>query len=319
MTSELKNPPTSPINGIGKVKIFDTISTRLIIDFYRRQENLDVAEYFAGLDEIFILECEDTGYRFYYPFEVIGDEKFYRTLQMQKESEGLEYDRNSAEDHKFAVEQIEQNTRLLEIGCGTGKFLELISDKTENVCGLELNARAAETATKKGFDVKNQLIQDFAEEQSASFDVVCAFQVLEHIAEVKSFLEACLKLLKPNGKLIFSVPNNEPYFQKFSKYEVLNLPPHHLGLWNLEAFRNLEKFFAVELSKYEYQGQTEIKGQSYLHSKFLMDIKTLPNQHTFEDKVKIYSILPYTIFKSSIDYLKGNNGYAIICVVFQKI
>lgn len=319
MASNLENYPKSPVTQSGNVKLFEKIPTKLIVDFYQRQEKLDVSKYFENLSEILILECQDTGYKFYYPFEIIGDEEFYRNLQILKESEGLEYDRDPDADHHFAEKYIEKDARILEIGCGTGKFLKLISAKTKNITGLELNTRAAEIAIKSGFDVKKQLVQEFAEIAPGSFDVVCAFQVLEHIAEVKSFLESCLKLLKTNGKLIFSVPNNEPYFQKFSKYEVLNLPPHHLGLWNLKSFEKLENFFPVKLSAHKFSGESRLIVDAYLRAGKFANIKNLPMWQTSAEKLKRLTMLPLAIASSSWDYMNGQKNYAHISVVFQKI
>ena len=204
----LKNLPKSPITGSGNVKVVDNFLVEDIVRLYKEQEDLNVENYFRHGEEVYLLECEDTKYRFYFPFEIIGDAAFYENLR------DSDYDRNDADDHKFAYQQINENAELLEIGCGTGKFLEQISGITKNVTGLELNTLAAKSAVEKGFDVKVQFIEEHAKERLNYYDVVCAFQVLEHIADVKPFLEAALKLLKPNGKLIFSVPNNEPYFQR---------------------------------------------------------------------------------------------------------
>jgi 2-polyprenyl-3-methyl-5-hydroxy-6-metoxy-1,4-benzoquinol methylase len=312
MTSELKNLPTSPINGIGKVKLFDTISTRLIIDFYKQQENLDVAEYFASLDEIFILECEDTGYRFYYPFEVIGDAAFYKGLR------NSEYDRDEADDHKFAYQHIEKEIKVLEIGCGSGKFLSRILPITKDVSGLELNEIGAKSAVEKGLKVRVQFIEEHATENPECYDVVCAFQVLEHIAEVKSFLEASLKTLKKGGKLIFSVPNNEPFFQKHNKYEVLNLPPHHMGLWNLDAFKALQRYFNLELIDSEFTGKTSFKGNVFLRAKRMAKIQTLPNFLSTAEMAKILAFSPISAVMGGIDLIAGNQVFSYLSVVFIK-
>jgi 2-polyprenyl-3-methyl-5-hydroxy-6-metoxy-1,4-benzoquinol methylase len=304
--------PKSPITQNGDVKIFDTIPVKDVIRLYQQQESINVERFFTGFDTLYILECQDTGYRFYYPFETIGDEEFYQGLRHS------EYDREEAADHLFAKTQIERNSKLLEIGCGSGKFLQSISEITPDVCGLELNSLIAEKAKAKGLDVKSQLIEDFALENTESFDVVCAFQVLEHINTVNSFLESALKLLKPKGKLIFSVPNNEPYFQRFSKYEVLNLPPHHMGLWNLESFEKLAKHFNLNLDKHHFTGKSSFRADVYLRAKSWANVKSLPHQHSFTEKLKIFSVAPISSIVTSFEQFRRKFGYGHISVVFSK-
>ncbi|MCU0240065.1 MAG: hypothetical protein MUC29_11540, partial [Pyrinomonadaceae bacterium] len=111
----MKNLPQSPVTGKSKTKLVGQILSSDIVSLYKLQENTDVQKYFPD-DFVYILECEETGYRFYYPFELAGDAEFYQNLR------NSEYDRDEAEDHKFAYQHINQNDKLLEIGCGTGKF-----------------------------------------------------------------------------------------------------------------------------------------------------------------------------------------------------
>ena len=304
--------PKSPVTGNTNVRVFDSVLVADIVRLYREQENVNVERFFGRGDTVQILECEATKYRFYYPFECIGDASFYENLR------NSEYDRDEAEDHKFAYDQIGKDDKLLEVGCGTGKFLDQISHITKNVTGLELNSLAAKSAVEKGFDVNVQFIEEHANENSNCYDVICAFQVLEHIADVKSFLDAALKALKPGGKLIFSVPCNEPYFQRFCKYEVLNMPPHHMGLWSLEAFKNLCNVFEMTLDNYSLSGETSFKGDVYLRAKSMANVKSLPRQHSFLEYVKLFCLAPGAAFLSGRDYLQGKPGYGNISIVFRK-
>lgn len=87
--------------------------------------------------------------------------------------------------------------------------------------------------------------------------MVCSFQVLEHIADVKSFIESSLKALKKGGRLVVAVPNNDVLFFKYRnlrfqnnhylKTLLLNLPPHHMGLWNPRSIVNLASIYNLKL------------------------------------------------------------------------
>lgn len=309
---------SSPITGTNNVSVFDTIKTSDIIRLYREQEHVDVSRFFTGVDEVSILECGDTGYRFYYPFAVVGDETFYQELASSRTSIGLDYDRDWSDDHEFALETIGKSERVLEIGCNTGKFLERVREKTMSACGLEFNPKAAGAAQAKGLDVRNLDIAILAENEPESFDVICAFQVLEHIPNAGEFIRSCLKALKSGGKLIFSVPNNEPYFQRFSKYEVLNLPPHHMGLWNIEAFRKLGAFFDLSLTEFKLTSQSSLLADAYLRARSMSTILTLPDRLSTVEKVKVVLCGPKALAMSFKDKIFGIATSAYLSVVFEK-
>lgn len=312
------NLPASPITGTNNVTVFDTIKTSDIVRLYREQEKIDVSRFFIGVDEVSILECGDTLYRFYYPFTIVGDESFYQELVFLASNRGLEYDRDWSDDHELALRAISENERVLEIGCNTGKFLERVREKTNYVAGLEFNSEAAAVAQAKGLDVRNLDIAILAENEPASFDTICAFQVLEHIPNAGEFIQNCLKALRPGGKLIFSVPNNEPYFQRFSKYEVLNMPPHHMGLWNHYSFQNLTRFFDMTLEKSYPTGQISLSGDAYLRAKYFANIKSLPKRESPAEKLKMISVLPFAMIRSGADRLLGKKGFGHITVVFRR-
>lgn len=316
--SNLEKLPKSPVTGSPNVRLVDEFSSGKIVELYKLQENIDVAKYFRHGDTVYLLECPDTGYRFFYPFEIIGDEEFYQNLQAAHEQRGVQYDQERPDEHGLALANIEPDDKVLEIGCNTGKFLEKIAEITRNVQGLEFNALAAEKARQKGFEITGESIEKHADDNAEKYDVVCAFQVLEHVTQIRSFLTAALKALKPDGKLIFSVPNNEPFFQRFGKYEVLNLPPHHVGLWNVAAFQKLCDFYSIELISHKLIGESPLLVDAFLRAKLLAGVSSLPRRQTFAEKLKIYSVAPLTVLQSSLDYLGGNPNHSFLTAVFRK-
>ena len=233
----------SPVTG-GITQQLETISVSTIIEDYKKLLDLDVQEYFEGLNEIAIRRCEDTGFRFYYPATIFADEKFYAFLQKKDF-----YYSNWNWEHKEALKNLAPGSKVLEVGCGTGSFIFSLKEKGFDCTGLELNKAAAEVCRKKGLIVYNELLDEHLLKHAGKYDAVCAFQVLEHVYDVRSFINECLQCLKPGGKLIMGVPNNNPYFFKYDKYHTLNLPPHHSGLWNKESFEKLPGFFPMRVDK----------------------------------------------------------------------
>jgi len=95
--------------------------------------------------------------------------------------------------------------KILEVGCGTGGNLELLS-AYGNVYAVELDEEAIVLAEKRGFcDVaKGSLPNDIPFE--CGFDLICMLDVLEHIDDDFEALEAVRKKLHLGGKILVTVP-----------------------------------------------------------------------------------------------------------------
>ena len=74
------NKIASPLSKTSSVELVKNISTKNIINSYKTY-NINVLSYFSGLKEIAIYKCKETGYKFYYPFNLSGDSKFYEHFQ----------------------------------------------------------------------------------------------------------------------------------------------------------------------------------------------------------------------------------------------
>jgi SAM-dependent methyltransferase len=222
------------------VEIVDKIPTKEIIKLYKDSLSIDVGNYFKGIEYVEIRKCRDTLYRYYYPDTIFGHAEFYEKLQQNEF-----YYTPRIWDYGKARKHIRNTDQVLDIGCGAGIFIEQLQNSGIDARGLELNPKAIEECKRKNLHVQNELIQDHSIQNPGKYDVVCAFHVLEHIYDIKSFIDASCKCLKKGGKLIFAVPNNNPYFLKYDKMHTLNLPPHHAGLWSKEAFNLLPKCFPI--------------------------------------------------------------------------
>lgn len=222
----------------------ECIPTVLLIEGYRNNFNIDVSEYFAGLDEVAIYRCMDTGYRFFYPFQVAGDSAFYEHFQ-----EFDWYYMPQKWEHREALLWMAPGMRVLEVGCARGDFLKTaMKEQGVNVVGLELNKSVSGNGN---FEVLHESVEQHSVKNRDCYEMVCAFQVLEHIPAIKPFLEACTGLLKPGGVLVLSVPNNDSFLKHSLNY--LNAPPHHMGLWNISAFREIQGHFNLELIDYKLE------------------------------------------------------------------
>jgi 2-polyprenyl-3-methyl-5-hydroxy-6-metoxy-1,4-benzoquinol methylase len=167
-------------------------------------------------------------------------------------------------EHEVTKEYLKDGQTVLEVGCAHGAFLKKINelyDLKESV-GLELNESTPADSSK--WKIVNQFVQDYQKENKGRFDIVCSFQVLEHIADVHGFIQAQIECLKPGGLLIISVPNNDSFIKNGDF--CLNMPPHHMGLWNTKSLKSLENIFSIQLVKFHYEELQEYHVGSYIFS-----------------------------------------------------
>lgn len=291
-----------------------SISSALIIKIYKKF-GVDVSHYFKGVDTVGIYECPLTKYRFYYPDSIIGGAKFYEALQ------GIESDYYPGEKSEFdiAIEKLEPGERVLEVGCGDGKFLERMKAKGIDCIGLEFNDLAMEKCLAKGLDVRKESIEDFAAKNPEKFDAVVLFQVLEHVFDVKPFIANLLACLKKGGKLLIAVPDNSPYHKNFRIYLTLNLPPHHMGLWNAESFKNLEKVFDVSLVSTEYDDDySSIANYVYFAGNYILTKYEKIYNNVLLRNLFIVLLIPYTLPKVLKMKFKSELRPHSIIALFRK-
>jgi 2-polyprenyl-6-hydroxyphenyl methylase/3-demethylubiquinone-9 3-methyltransferase len=105
---------------------------------------------------------------------------------------------------------------VLDVGCGGGILSESMAQKGAKVTGIDLGEKALKVAQlhslESGVAVDYQLIsvEELAGKQPASFDVVTCLEMLEHVPDPASVVQACAKLVKPGGQVFFSTINRNP-------------------------------------------------------------------------------------------------------------
>ncbi len=99
-----------------------------------------------------------------------------------------------------------EHSLALELGCAHGSFLVQLQDRGWDCVGVEPSVDASNRATAKGLDVRVGSLEemDFPLEH---FDAVFAWMVVEHLHDPVCTLRHIRGLLKPDGRLYFSVPN----------------------------------------------------------------------------------------------------------------
>jgi 2-polyprenyl-3-methyl-5-hydroxy-6-metoxy-1,4-benzoquinol methylase len=256
----------SPLTGSEDVQHLRSISVGEIKGLYKKiLPEVEIAYIFKDLENIELYRCNQSGYEFFWPLDTCGDDRYYASLGKLPW-----YYMPWKWEHAACMNKIEEGAKVLEVGAAKGNFLKrLKEEKKADVVGLELNPKAETYGKENGVRILNQSIQEHALTHKDSYDVVCSFQVLEHISEVSSFLEAMITCLKPGGTLIISVPNNDSFIgTNRLNSKVLNLPPHHLGRWREASLRNLESLFAIKCTGVDKEPIQETHYETYVLNRF---------------------------------------------------
>ncbi len=129
---------------------------------------------------------------------------------------------------------------ILDIGCGGGLTCEPLTRLGARVTGLDADPHAIKVATQHADDMglsinyRHGSAEELGDE-GRRFDVVLALEIIEHVSDPQAFVEACAKLVKPTGFIVFSTLNRtwKSYALGIVAAErVLNWAPVGTHSWN---------------------------------------------------------------------------------------
>ncbi len=125
--------------------------------------------------------------------------------------------------------------RVLDVGCGGGILADAMARKGADVLGIDLSVKALRVAQLHALEANTPRVEyreisteDLAAEQPGGFDVVTCMEMLEHVPDPASIVQACSTLVKPGGWVFFSTLNRNPksfLFAIVGAEYVLNLLP----------------------------------------------------------------------------------------------
>ena len=128
---------------------------------------------------------------------------------------------------------------ILDIGCGTGAFLNTMKEASWNITGLEPDDIARTKATEL-YAIHLQQSGKLFELAPASFNAITMWHVLEHVHELHAYIKQIAALLAPKGKLFIAVPNYTSkdatvYKEHWAAYDV----PRHLYHFSPQSMETL--------------------------------------------------------------------------------
>lgn len=117
--------------------------------------------------------------------------------------------------------------RILEIGCGTGGYLDIVSDLGWQTYGIEISNVAADIATRKNHQIVNGTLEN-CPWPDEFFQAVCLWHTLEHLHNPKETLRKIRQLMQPDAQLLIEVPNWDSISAEYfgTDWFALELPRH---------------------------------------------------------------------------------------------
>jgi SAM-dependent methyltransferase len=234
----------------------EKISTHELKESYQRIFKYAPNAEFSGISSIEYRRCEKCDLRFFYP-PVAGPESLYKALRIQM---GTNYYMHDKAEYQIARHWISKRDSVLDVGCGEGAFAATVPDS--RYTGLELNSDAVMIARQSGREVVKETIEEHSANHPGEYDVVCSFQVLEHVPDVRGFLLSGLRALKTGGLLITCVPSFDT-FLRFQTNSLLNMPPHHLTHWSDLCVRQISSIFPLQLEAVEHESLADVHCEAY--------------------------------------------------------
>jgi 2-polyprenyl-6-hydroxyphenyl methylase / 3-demethylubiquinone-9 3-methyltransferase len=109
-----------------------------------------------------------------------------------------------------------KGARVLDVGCGGGILSEALAAAGADVVGIDLAPRVIEVArlhlheSGQHVDYREVCVEALAAEMPAMFDAIACMEMLEHVPDPASVIDACATLLRPGGRLFLSTLNRTP-------------------------------------------------------------------------------------------------------------
>jgi len=206
---------------------------------------------------------------------------------------------------------------LLDVGCGTGRFLEE-AKKTGNweLTGIEPNVKAATyTAEKLEIEIMINRFEDF-ENYHQTFDVVTMWDVFEHLYFPLVSAKKIYRLLKPEGIFVFSIPNMNSWDRKLFKQNWIGYDlPRHLYFFDKKNLAEIisQSGFQIIESRIVAGSYDSIKNDVLFYYKRRKNVLSKMLLYLFNTRI-LRVLLLFPVF--FLDKLKIN---PVITYVVKKI
>jgi SAM-dependent methyltransferase len=150
------------------------------------------------------------------------------------------------------AERFEAGSRVLDLGCGRGEFLQLLKQRGVDGLGVDADEEMIAAVKAKGLNAQRGEVHDFLKKNPGQFDGVFAAHLIEHL-RAEDFVELtrlAAGALRPGGRLILVTPNPHNLSMQLHEFwtdlqhvrfytpEIVRWVVHETGLKNIEVGEN---------------------------------------------------------------------------------
>ena len=137
---------------------------------------------------------------------------------------------------------------ILDIGCGTGAFLNTMKTAGWGITGLEPDDTAIKKAAEL-YNIQAQLPEKLFELKPSTYHAITMWHVLEHVYELHAYIKQLHNLLTPQGKIFIAVPNYTSYDaglynEHWAAYDL----PRHLYHFSPQSMQHLLAQYSLTLT-----------------------------------------------------------------------
>lgn len=274
---------------------------------------IDCKDYLVSHKEFKIQTCSSCGFRFTNPRpdkESIGE--FYQSadyISHNDQSAGIinklyrlvrQY--TLRQKLKLINSIHPQKGKVLDIGCGTGLFLETCKNGEWSIAGVEPDKNARAVAVAR---LKETITADISEIADSQFDLITMWHVLEHVADLQETVQELNRHLRKGGTLLLALPNSDSHdAQHFKQYWAAYDVPRHLS-----------HFTPTTINKLVSQAGFTLVAKKPMHfDSFYIGILSTRNR---DGKTKWFESL-YEGLRSNISG-KQTGQYSSMIYVFKKV
>jgi SAM-dependent methyltransferase len=188
-----------------------------------------------GVDEVRFLRCGACG------VELADPMRAWSAGNYPAEEYGLAF------DHLRALEILSRTprSRLLEIGCAEGAFLERAAALGHHATGIDFTAPAVEAARRRGLDAH---VGDVAALRAVTggaetFGAVAMFQIIEHLTDPDAVFAEIASVAAPGALLLVGCPSDRrytrrvPHPERIGRSDFWDWPPQHTLRWSESSLR----------------------------------------------------------------------------------
>jgi 2-polyprenyl-3-methyl-5-hydroxy-6-metoxy-1,4-benzoquinol methylase len=148
--------------------------------------------------------------------------------------------------------------RVLDVGCADGRLLDWYRDSSVGdrieTHGIEMDEKAAAAAQARGHRVITGRFEVDRELEPASFDLILAYHVIEHVDDPEGFARHAADLLAPNGLFVLTTPNwDSRDARRFRGHWGGNHFPRHWTLYDESTLAAMAEGVGLDVDRVEYQ------------------------------------------------------------------